>query len=128
MLQGASCSDHDQSCGLGWHLSKQEHQQVWGHFSPPSLVHLEHGLKHAQRGLAVLALDAHVHERGVRVHIALHSARAHLLHQTQCALERALAVLAAALHDKLQGSELTNAGLYVCTSRQARARKPEPYR
>ena len=62
---------------------------------------LEHGLERAQRGRAVLALDAHVHERGVRVHVALHAARVHLVHQAQRALERALAVLAAALLDVL---------------------------
>ena len=51
------------------------------------------------------------------MHVALHAARAHLLHQTQRALERALAVLAAALHNDKQGLGSGNPGRYVCTLR-----------
>ena len=51
------------------------------------------------------------------MHVALHAARAHLLHQTQRALERALAVLPAALHNDKKSLGFRNPGKYVCTLR-----------
>ena len=50
---------------------------------------LAHGVVGLQRPGAVLALYAHVHERGVRVHVALHAAARHLAEQ----LRRPLQVL-----------------------------------
>ena len=50
---------------------------------------LAHGVVGLQRPGAVLALYAHVHERRVRVHVALHAAARHLAEQ----LRRALQVL-----------------------------------
>ncbi len=46
-----------------------------------------HVLPHVQRQLQLAALDAHIHERGVRVNIALHASPLHVRRQLQRSLQ-----------------------------------------
>ena len=65
--------------GLAW-VGRALYEGVVGH-DVGVAARLAHGVVRLQRLGAVLALDAHIHQRSVGVHVALHAAAHHLAEQ-----------------------------------------------